>query len=90
MNESHSEDIKPPLEIPAESLSEEALLGVIDNFIQREGTDYGVHEVAYESKIEQIKKQISKGRVKIVFDPNIESVSLMTELEWKRFSISQK
>lgn len=77
------ENLKP-MEIPKEALSEEALNGVIDNFVQREGTDYGVHEVAYETKIQQIRKQIDKGLVRIVYDPNTESVSLVTEQEWKR------
>jgi uncharacterized protein len=86
MSDIEAEVVKPPLEIPAEALSAEALLGVIDNFIQREGTDYGLNEISYDSKIDQVKRQIAKGKVKIVFDPNIESVSLMTELEWKRHS----
>lgn len=83
------ENLKP-MEIPKEALSEAALDGVIDNFVQREGTDYGVHEVAYETKIQQIRKQIEKGTVKIVFDPSTESVSLVTEQEWKRLQRSRK
>lgn len=75
----------PPLEVPVESLSEDALNGVIDNFIQREGTDYGVSEIAYETKMQQVRRQIAKGDVKIVFDPNTESVTLMTKQEWSRF-----
>ncbi len=75
----------PPLEIPAEALSDDALRGVIDNFIQREGTDYGAAEISYDSKVNQVHRQIAQGLVKIVFDPNIESVSLMTTIEWKKF-----
>lgn len=73
-----------PIEIPKEALSEQALRGVIDNFIQREGTDYGVSEVSYDTKMQQVQKQIEKGHVRIVFDPDSESVSLLTEQELKR------
>lgn len=75
----------PPIEVSKDDLSEAALRGVIENFIQREGTDYGVSEVAHETKVQQLQKQIEKGHVRIVFDPNTESVTLMTEQEWKRF-----
>ncbi|MFV8247718.1 YheU family protein [Bdellovibrio bacteriovorus] len=84
MNDNNPENATP-IEIPKEALSEQALRGVIDNFIQREGTDYGVNEVSYETKMQQVQKQIDKGHVRIVFDPNTETVSLMPELEWKKF-----
>ncbi len=84
MNDNNPENATP-IEIPKEALSEQALRGVIDNFIQREGTDYGVNEVSYETKMQQVQKQIDKGHVRIVFDPTTESVSLMPELEWKKF-----
>ncbi len=81
---SNSSENHKPIEIPKEALSAHALRGVIDSFVQREGTDYGAHEVAYETKVEQIFKQIEKGHVRIVFDPNTESVSLVTEQEFRR------
>ncbi|ASD62234.1 YheU family protein [Bdellovibrio bacteriovorus] len=84
MNDNNPENATP-IEIPKEALSEQALRGVIDNFIQREGTDYGVNEISYETKMQQVQKQIDKGHVRIVFDPNTESVSLMPEHEWKKF-----
>lgn len=86
MNTNEKPETLPPLEIPLENLSEEALTGIIDNFVQREGTDYGVVEISYDTKILQIRKQIEKGQVKIVFDPNTETVTLMTLLEWKKQS----
>lgn len=72
------------IEVPSDSLSAEALQGVIEEFILRSGTDYGAHEVSHEVKIQQIQKQISRGDIKIVFDPELESVTLMTSREWKK------
>lgn len=68
---------EPPFEISPDLLSEEALSGIIENFILREGTDYGWVEVSYEKKADQIRKQIEKGFVKIYFDPISETVTLL-------------
>lgn len=78
----------PPLEIPMNALSESALAGMIDAFIMREGTDYGVHEITHETKVKQIIKQLENGTVKIVFDPNTETATLITEVEYKKLSKS--
>ena len=40
------------IEIPAERLSAEVLRAVIEEFILREGTDYGSYEVSLEDKID--------------------------------------
>ena len=74
----------PRVEIPPEALSPEALSGIIDEFILREGTDYGAHEVDHHAKISRVRRQIERREVKIVFDPNSESVTLLTLVEWQR------
>ena len=77
-------DTLPPIEIPLDTLSPDALAGVIDNFIQREGTDYGAHETEYETKVKHVRRQLEKGDVKIVFDPESESVTLLTKRDWQK------
>jgi hypothetical protein len=72
----------PPIEIPSESLSEDTLTAVIEGFILREGTDYGTAEISLETKIEQIRRQLTQGKVRIVFDPASQSVTLMIEKDW--------
>ncbi|MCB0347489.1 MAG: YheU family protein [Bdellovibrionales bacterium] len=75
----------PPIEVPYDAISEDALKGLIDSFILREGTDYGKHEAAHQTKYDQIYKQITKGDVKIVFDPNIGSITLINKIQWQKF-----
>ncbi len=65
------------IEIPGENLDPETLTSVIESFILREGTDYGVSEVSLETKIRQVLRQIEAGEVKIVFDEESESVTLL-------------
>ena len=75
---------KPPIEIPTDSVSKVALDNLIESFILREGTDYGAIEIEHEKKVLKITKLLEAGRIKIVFDPNSESVTLMTDLDWSR------
>ncbi len=75
---------QPPIEISLESVSQDALKGLIDAFIMREGTDYGAHEITHETKVEQILKQLHRGDIKIVFDPNTETATLLTERDLKK------
>lgn len=79
-----SEQPTPPVEVPMSSISTEALDKIIDHFILREGTDYGATELPHESKVARVKKQLAAGKIKIVYDPNDETVSLMNEIDWKK------
>lgn len=69
--------------IPPDQLSKEALVGLIEAFINREGTDYGEQEIPVNIKIEQIKSQLNRGEVVIVFDAASESVNLITAKEYR-------
>lgn len=75
---------QPPIEVPREALSDEAMRGIVESFILREGTDYGREEVMLSTKILQIEKQLERGDIKIVFDPNTETVGIVTVNEWRK------
>ncbi|MBC7458403.1 MAG: YheU family protein [Bdellovibrionaceae bacterium] len=66
------------MEVPIDKLSPEIIQSLIEEFILREGTDYGAVEASLEKKKEQVSKQLENEDIKIVFDPNTESVTLMT------------
>jgi uncharacterized protein YheU (UPF0270 family) len=66
-----------PLDIPFENLSKEALIGVISDYVLREGTDYGHQEWELSSKIEQVLTKIKAGEAKVVFDPKTETCSIV-------------
>ncbi len=67
-----------PVEVPIGELSPETLRAVIEHFVLREGTDYGVREVSFETKLDQVRRQLERGEARIVFDPATESVTLLT------------
>ncbi len=82
MSQTKNQEI--PIEIMPEHISAEALHGIIENFILREGTDYGLNEVSYDKKAEQIRRQIDRGELKIIFDQSTETVSLLTLNDYKK------
>lgn len=63
--------------IPYTQLSQDALDGVIQDFISREGTDYGLQEYSLEQKTQQVMAQITAGEAVIVFDHDTQSVSIL-------------
>jgi len=66
-----------PIEIPPEALSDEALRGVLENFVLREGTDYGPGEWSLEDKVDQVMAQLRRREARIVYDPATESVTVL-------------
>jgi uncharacterized protein YheU (UPF0270 family) len=57
-------------------LSPEALRGVIEAFITREGTDYGAQEVALDTKVMQVLQQLDAETAVLVYDEATESCTI--------------
>lgn len=49
-------------------LSPEALRGLVEEFVSREGTDYGYRERSFEEKVRDVLRQLESGEARIVFD----------------------
>lgn len=72
------------IEVPQGSLSEQALAGLVDEFVTREGTDYGEREHTLDDKRRGVMRQLARGEVSIVFDFESESTTLVTREELRR------
>ena len=64
--------------IPHKELSADALQGVLESFVLREGTDYGERELTLEQKVGHLRRQVERGEAHIVFDPNTETLDIVT------------
>jgi uncharacterized protein len=62
--------------VPVNRLSPEALQGVIEEFILREGTDYGQVEISREIKFEQVKRKLENGSAVLIFDDETETTNI--------------
>lgn len=63
--------------VPHTELSAEALRGVVESFVLREGTDYGERDVPHEQKVSQVIRQLERGEAQIMFDPVTSTVDIV-------------
>ncbi len=64
------------MEVPWKNLKSDTLRAIIDEFVSRDGTDYGEKEVEHETKIQQVHQLLVEGKVRLVFDSETESCDL--------------
>ena len=62
--------------IPVDKLSPEALQGVIEEFISRNGTDYGEIEASTDTKFRQVKQNLENGLAVLIFDDETETTNI--------------
>ncbi len=65
--------------VPWQQIAPETLTNLIREFVLREGTDYGEQEVTLDEKIDQVKTQLSRGEVMIVYSELHESIDIKTK-----------
>jgi uncharacterized protein len=68
---------RDPIAIPHTELSPEALAGVVESFVLREGTDYGDREYSLSEKVAHVMRQLERGEAQVLFDPNTETVDIV-------------
>ncbi len=73
------ERLEPPIEISYTELSADALRGVVEAFVLREGTEYGERDVSLDRKVYDVMRQLERGEARILFDPNTESVDILVK-----------
>ena len=63
--------------VPANMLSDDALRGMIEEFVTRDGTDYGEQEVSLKERVEEVRGQILTGKALIMFDSKTETTTVI-------------
>ncbi|MCJ8319704.1 MAG: YheU family protein [Colwellia sp.] len=63
--------------IPTQDLASETLTAIIEEFVLREGTEYGDEDISLSDKIVQIKNQLAQGSVVLVYSELHESVNIL-------------
>lgn len=63
--------------VPWQQLAADTLLNLIEEFVTRDGTDYGEQEVSLAERVSRVREQLAREQVVIWFDPASESVTLL-------------
>jgi uncharacterized protein len=66
------------MRIPHAALADETLRNLIEEFVTREGTDYGDRAYSLADKVLQVRRQLDQGLVVIVYDPHTESCHMLS------------
>ena len=77
------------IRIPISEISEEALTGLLEEYVSREGTDYGAIEQDINEKTQLLISQINKGELMIVFDQESQQFDIADRNMIELFGISE-
>ncbi len=72
------------IEVPYRDISPDALQGLLEDFVTRQGYDTTEVDVGLEDWVQQVRQQLVKGELTIVFDPLTESVTILTKQEYRK------
>ncbi len=67
--------------VPASELAEETLRNLAEEFVTRDGTDYGAVEKTLEQKVEALLHQLEIGEAKIFFDSETETINILARTQ---------
>jgi uncharacterized protein YheU (UPF0270 family) len=72
-----SDDSERFIEIPAARLSAETLRRLVEEFVTRDGTDYGRTEKTVEQKVADVMRQLRRREVRVIFDTETQTANLV-------------
>ncbi|MBW2520664.1 MAG: YheU family protein [Deltaproteobacteria bacterium] len=65
------------VDVPYDQIDPETLRNMIQEFVTRDGADWGEPGCALEDKIAQVMKQLKNKQVKVVFDLNSKTANIV-------------
>jgi uncharacterized protein YheU (UPF0270 family) len=63
--------------IPPDQLAPDTLRGLVEEFVTRDGTDYGAVEQSVAQKVAAVMAQLESGEARLVFDPESETANVV-------------
>ncbi|MEY2680747.1 MAG: hypothetical protein RL661_978 [Pseudomonadota bacterium] len=66
-----------PVIIPHHSLDPDTLSAMLEEFVTRDGTDYGEYDANLPLRVIKVRSQLESGKAVIVFDTDEETFSIL-------------
>lgn len=67
------------MEIPWQKLTDETLTAIIEEFVTREGTEYGARDYSLAEKVAQVRGQLRDGKLGLDYDPDSATCQLFVK-----------
>ena len=65
------------IEVPWQEIAPDTLRALVEEYVTRDGTDYGEREVSVARRVEQVMALLRRGELVVVFEPVDESVNIV-------------
>lgn len=79
MANNHQEDQpEEGIEVPYEQISPDTLCKMIQEFVTRDGADWGDAGCCLEDKVQQVLRQLENNQVKVVFDLRSQTANIVS------------
>lgn len=75
--EKNTRQIEDGIEVPYGQINPETLRSMIQEFVSRDGADWGDPGCTLEEKVEQVCRQLKNKKARIVFDLKTETVNIV-------------
>jgi len=63
--------------IPHQTLAADTLKNLIEEFVSREGTDYGDYDLTLQDKVQSVQAKLDSGEIVILFIESTQSVNIV-------------
>jgi len=67
------------MKIPHTALPPETLRGIVEEFVTREGTEYGARDYSLDEKVTHVLGQLERNEVVIQYDPDSQTCNLVNK-----------
>ena len=68
------------IEVPYQDINPETLRNMIEEFVSRDGSDWGDTGGSMEDKIKQVLRQFEAGKIKVVYDLTSQSANIVSKV----------
>lgn len=65
------------MHIPHDQLAPATLRALIEEFVTREGTEYGEQDVSLDTKVQQVIRQLERGEALISYDQDTGTCNIL-------------
>lgn len=72
------------VEVPWEQLAPDTLQRLIEEFVSREGTDYGHQTPTLEAKVDRVMAQLRRGDAVVTFDSRVGTATIVSAIDRPR------
>ena len=76
-DEKNPEQQEEGLDVPYQQIDPETLRRIIQEFVSRDGADWGDTGCTLDDKVEQVLQQLLRMQVKVVFDLRSQTVNIV-------------